>query len=114
MWGNIMDILFSNNDWADGFVSHEAGASYLGGYGATPDIVDVSQSFQLGNRTDDVSISFDFWEMDSWDGESFYVRINDDLIDLGRFYHNAGDAQADGTFGDFDVFVADRPRQYEP
>jgi hypothetical protein len=47
----------------------------------------VTQTFTRDTNLDGIRIDFDMFELDSWDNEKFYITINDQEIELGKFYY---------------------------
>jgi hypothetical protein len=50
------------------------------------------KTFTLPANVESVDISFDFYEVDSWDNERFQVFINDAVVFDERFTHGANDS----------------------
>jgi len=57
------------------------GNTYLGQF----DTERVEKTFTLGEETISATVTFDFLEIDSWDGERFLIYVNGQEIDLGGF-----------------------------
>jgi len=55
---------------------------FLGPFNA----MNPSKTWTLAEGTDSVRVTFQFYEIDSWDNERFRVRVNEQLVDLGSFY----------------------------
>lgn len=101
-----MDLLFTGEDFA---AFGENVDDAIGGIGRTNTDVDVSQTFNLGRGAGTTVFDFTFWEMDSWDDETFYITIDGERINLGTFNHKDVDREAGGQDGQFFVFVEDKP-----
>lgn len=72
---------------ADGWSLNSVGVGsetgeYLGGFSQN-DVVE--KTFQIPDGAEQVDVSFEFLEIDSWDGEHFYVILNGRQVDLGSF-----------------------------
>ena len=67
--------------WTNNQTDSGAGNGYLGRLGTAL----VEKSFALPSGATTATISFDFLEIDSWDGESFFVTVNGREINLGAF-----------------------------
>ena len=67
--------------WTNNQTDSGAGNGFLGRFSTTP----VEKSFALPSGATTATISFDFLEIDSWDGESFFVTVNGREINLGAF-----------------------------
>lgn len=79
----------ADNGWWDRWtMDSDSGDTYLGGFGHTGRTTDdTAKTFHVPADADKLEIEFDFIEVDSWDGESFYVFIDGHRIDLGDFRH---------------------------
>ncbi|WP_138465644.1 SdrD B-like domain-containing protein [Poseidonocella sp. HB161398] len=44
-----------------------------------------SKSFAVPEGAESVTVAFDLLVIDSWDGEHMYVKVEDTIVDLGRF-----------------------------
>jgi hypothetical protein len=51
---------------------------------------DVKKTFFVP-RADSYTVSFDFYEIDSWNNEEFYVYVDGKAINLGRFSYNSNE-----------------------
>ena len=67
--------------WTNNQTDSGAGNGYLGRLSTAP----VEKSFALPSGATTATVSFDFLEIDSWDGESFFVTVNGREINLGAF-----------------------------
>ncbi|MEM7211730.1 MAG: SdrD B-like domain-containing protein, partial [Pseudomonadota bacterium] len=87
----------ADNGWWDRWtMDSDSGDTYLGGFGNTGRTSDdTAKTFHVPADTDKLEIEFDFIEVDSWDGESFYVFIDGHRIDLGDFRHNHDEGDRD-------------------
>jgi hypothetical protein len=52
---------------------------------------DVEKTFSVPTGADSYTVSFDFYELDSWDNEEFYVYVDGKAINLGRFSHGTNE-----------------------
>ena len=57
------------------------------------------KTYTLSGTQDYVLLNFDFYEIDSWDGESFRVFINDTVIFNQNFQQGTFNSPADGSSG---------------
>ncbi|KAI2505208.1 hypothetical protein MHU86_9204 [Fragilaria crotonensis] len=61
------------------------------------------KSFELSPATTKVRVQFDFYQIDTWDGNSFFgpdkfkVFVNNNLVDLGFFTKETTDNRASGS-----------------
>ena len=66
--------------------------------------IDNSKTYTLSGNQTEVTIGFDFYEIDSWDNESFDFYVNNNLIYRDYFQHGSNDfssSDADSLlFGD--------------
>ena len=82
------------NGWSDTTVTTVDGLTqFLGNFGQGGA---TEKAFIIPNGANGVSFSFDFYEMDSWDDETFTVSINGDPI-LQKVFGQVGD-QSDANF----------------
>jgi hypothetical protein len=63
---------------------------------------DVEATFAVSPSAASYTVEFDFYELDSWDGEYFYVYVDGKTINLGRFSGNSDESgyQKFGTTSD--------------
>ena len=62
---------------------------------------ELFQTFSLSGTQEYVTVEFDFYEIDSWDNEFFYVFIDDQqVLNNHRYHHNTYDLEANSTNGD--------------
>jgi hypothetical protein len=80
------DKLDVDNDFTHG--------AFLGRFSGTQSVTKV---FDIPAASEELKLTFDFLEIDSWDGEKFKVKINGHWINLGTFQHNIGEANATGV-----------------
>ena len=85
--------------WSDGTTTDGGAAftTFLGRFGGGGE--QTSKSFAVTDGADQVEITFDFYELDSWDGDAgdrFAVSINGGEIVSEDFFH-AGRAGRDGN-----------------
>ena len=76
---------------------------FLGRFGLGSGVISKTFSFGAGHAGEDVSIDFDMYEIDSWDGESFKVLINGTEDSSTALRHSQLD---DGTATQNNVFSA--------
>jgi len=96
---NLNLVTVSNENFqngADGWSNTaDATQQYLGGYGNEIDGIDTQRNYELPENTREVTLQFDFLEIDSWDNESFIIEINGTQVELGIFHHQqASDIEA--------------------
>ncbi|MGI9509493.1 MAG: FG-GAP-like repeat-containing protein, partial [Geminicoccaceae bacterium] len=74
--------------------------SYLGNFGDTGGAQTIYKTFSLSGDQDSVTINFDFWEFDTWNGEDFKIWVDDQLISTDVYYTQQyyGDADS-STYG---------------
>lgn len=60
-------------------------------------VQDVYKTFALSGNETSVTVSFTFNRIDSWDGETFRVYVNDTLVSNNSFNANTAQDYADGT-----------------
>ena len=68
---------------------------FLGRFGAGTS-EPVEKTFPINSTVSTVTISFDFYEIDSWDFELFNVYVNGELISSHDFKHNIDDVPRHG------------------
>jgi VCBS repeat-containing protein len=59
----------------------------------------TSKTYTLSGTQSYITASFDFYEIDSWDGENFQIYINDALIFSNSFSAGGFQSPADGSSG---------------
>jgi hypothetical protein len=72
---------------------------FLGRHSLDGGAQNVFKTYALSGTQDHVVLVFDFYEIDSWDGESFRVFIDDALIFNGSFSQAVFNQPADGSNG---------------
>ncbi len=65
------------------------GTYFLGRFAGTGGAQGIYKSYSLNAGLKSIRIQFDFYEFDSWDGESFYIYINDSLYQSNPFWTNS-------------------------
>ena len=74
---------------------------YLGNFGGTGGAQTVYKTFELSGDQESVTISFDFWEFDTWNGEDFKIWVDDQLISTDTYwtqeFYGYSDASTHGT-----------------
>ena len=60
--------------------------NYLGNFGGTGGAQTIYKTFTLSGEQDSVTINFDFWEFDTWNGEEFEIWVDDVLISTDVYY----------------------------
>ncbi len=75
--------------------------TFLGRHGGTGGNQGLYKDFTLSGDQTEVTINFDFYEIDSWDNEYFNIFVNDVLIRQDHYQHNVEDAPTgtDDLFG---------------
>ncbi|MGI9506241.1 MAG: cadherin domain-containing protein, partial [Geminicoccaceae bacterium] len=75
--------------------------SYLGNFGDTGGSQTIYKTFSLSGNQDSVTINFDFWEFDTWNGEDFKIWVDDQLISTDTYYtqeyYGSSDSSTYGT-----------------
>jgi hypothetical protein len=86
--------------WTNGKVENSSTAftSFLGRYGASGSAEKVYTT--IPTNASKLTLNFDFYEIDSWDGESFSVEINCVTILLGTFLYGTNEGNRTGVVGD--------------
>ncbi len=78
----------------DGSLSYEDSptySSFMGNIGGSDGEQSVSKIFAVPNNLSEVTIEFDFWEVDSWNGEDFIIFVNDEEVARENFNENSSD-----------------------
>lgn len=88
---------WSNNTTTNG---GSAFSTFLGRFGGTGGSQTVFKDFSLSGNQTQVTVQFDFYEIDSWDNETFSIFIDDVVYRSDNFQHNREDAPA----GTVDLF----------
>ena len=90
---------WSNNTTSSGGSGLDGG--YLGNFHSTGGAQTIYKTFELSGDQADVTISFDFYEFDTWNGESFKIWIDDQLISTDSYwtqqYYSYSDSSTYGT-----------------
>ncbi len=60
--------------------------NYLGNFFGTNGEQTIYKTFALSGDQDSVTINFDFWEFDTWNGEEFKIWVDDELIVTDVYY----------------------------
>lgn len=82
--------------WSNNATTTASGFSrFLGRFSGTGGAQSVYKTYTLSGAQTQATIQFDFYEMDSWDGESFYIYINDSLYRTDSFWVNNHYSNAD-------------------
>ena len=75
--------------------------NYLGNFGDTGGAQTIYKTFSLSGDQDSVTINFDFWEFDTWNGEDFKIWVDDQLISTDTYftqqYYGSSDSSTYGT-----------------
>lgn len=72
---------------------------FLGRHSMDGGAQNVFKTYALSGNQDYVVLTFDFYEIDSWDGETFRVFINDTMVYNAAFIQSAYNTPADGSSG---------------
>ncbi len=76
----------------------EGGAAFsrfLGRFGGSGDDAAVEKTFMIDDGTSEVTITFDLYEIDSWDGETLDIYLNDVAVIQESFEHRFRSGAAD-------------------
>jgi hypothetical protein len=73
--------------------------TFLGRFSQDGGLQTNFKTYTLSGNQDYAVITFDFYEIDSWDGENFQVFINDSQIFAGGFTTSTFNQPADGSSG---------------
>jgi len=71
-------------------------STFLGRFGGTGGAQTVYKTYALSGNQTQVSVTFNFYEIDSWDYELFDVFINDAVVSSLDFKHNRDDGVLHG------------------
>ncbi len=80
---------WSDNTTTDGGSTF---SQFLGRFGGSQGSQLVYKDFALSGNQTQVTIAFDFYEIDSWDYEFFNIFIDDNLVRQDEYKHNREDA----------------------
>lgn len=82
-------------------------SSFLGRFGGSGGLQEVSKTFDFGleNRDTVVQIEFDFFEIDSWDGEKFIVFANNRQLSVKHYRCDHNNNENGGTFTSTNLFT---------
>ena len=80
---------WNNNTATDGGSTF---TTFLGRHSGTGGSQGLYKDFTLSGDQTEVTINFDFYEIDSWDNEYFNIYVNDTLIRQDLYQHNREDA----------------------
>ncbi len=90
--------------WSDNTTSSGGAGldgNYLGNFGDTGGAQTIYKTFTLSGDQDSVTINFDFWEFDTWNGEDFKIWVDDVLISTDVYYtqeyYGSSDSSTYGT-----------------
>lgn len=67
---------------------------FLGRFGGTGGTEAISKTYGLSGLQTEVTIAFDFYEIDSWDFENFIIYVNGSAVFTNQFKHNREDFSA--------------------
>jgi large repetitive protein len=70
--------------------------TFLGRFGGTSGAQTVNKTYALSGTQTQVTVTFNFYEIDSWDYEYFKVFINDAVVSSLDFKHNVDDGTRHG------------------
>ena len=90
------DFNGSVSGWSNNSTSTVDGEKILGRFIHTQD---VEKTFTVPTNVDGYTISFDFYEIDSWDNEEFAVFIDGKEVNLGRFTGGGNDDSENARSG---------------
>ncbi|WP_419831708.1 tandem-95 repeat protein [Endozoicomonas atrinae] len=93
----IADHTFNNDSegwtqmWAGS--GHFASGNFLGRFGGSGGNQRTSNTYDVPQGVDELTLNFTFYEIDSWDGEEFRVFVDGQLFHARSYqiYNNAGD-----------------------
>ena len=86
---------WTNNVTADS--GHPQFTKFLGRFGNTGGVQAVWKTYALPSSTVETTLSFDFLELDSWDGEPFRVYIDNVQVANDLFRHSVFDDPPSAT-----------------
>lgn len=72
---------------------------FLGRHSLDGGTQNVFKTYALSGTQDHTVLTFDFYEIDSWDGESFRVFVDDVMVYSGNFQQGTYNQPADGAAG---------------
>lgn len=89
------------SSWSDNTteVSNPYLTRFLGRHSLEAGAQNTFKTYTLSGTQEYAVINFDFYEIDSWDGETFRVFINDTLTFNASFIQSAFNTPADGSSG---------------
>jgi hypothetical protein len=73
--------------------------SFLGRHSLDGGVQSVYKTYALSGTEEYVTISFDLYEIDSWDGENFSIYVDDVAILTTSLHQSTFNSPADGTSG---------------
>lgn len=73
--------------------------TYLGRHSQEAGAQNTFKTYALSGTENYVTIGFDFYEIDSWDGETFRLYINDSAVFINNFQQGTYDMPLDGSSG---------------
>ncbi len=75
---------WSDNTTSKGGAGLDGG--YLGNFGGTDGLQKVYKTFELSGDQESITVNFDFWEFDTWNGEEFKIWVDDKLISSDTYF----------------------------
>lgn len=72
-------------------------STFLGRFGGSGGDQRVFKNYALSGTQTEVTISFDFYEIDSWDGELFMIYVDDVVLQADQFQHTKKDVPSNAT-----------------
>ena len=84
--------------WSNNATSFIAGDQVLGGFNLFGAGVVTEKTFALSGNQTSLDISLDFWKGDSWDGESFIIEADGNLLYSQSYVYTQGSQVAGQTF----------------
>ena len=87
---------WSNNTTSSGGAAF---TNHLGGFSLDGGVQTVYKTYGLSGTQSSVNISFDMYEIDSWDGETFSIFVNDIAVFTTALNQATFNSPADGSSG---------------
>ncbi|WP_259366766.1 PEP-CTERM sorting domain-containing protein [Colwellia sp. BRX8-7] len=94
---NVSATLITSEDftsgatgWSNNSTSLINGDRVLGGFNLFGAGAFAQKTFTLSGNQTSVNVNLDFWKGDSWDGESFFVYVNGNLLFSQSYVYHQG------------------------
>lgn len=91
--------------WTNNATSFIAGDQVLGGFNLFGVGVVTQKTFALSGNQTSLNISLDFWKGDSWDGESFIIEADGNLLYSQSYVFSQGSQVAGQSYSDWNELL---------